>query len=96
MVVYKVSLTALQSEGRLYYQPLSLWCFQTRSLDAHRHCDDALMAPPAFLLDHLPFGAPILEDDLRVATRPRVSVVKTHVVACVLVRLQFVKAPIHV
>jgi hypothetical protein len=40
------------------------------------------MAPPALLLNHLPFGAPVLEDNLRMAARTRVGMVKTHSAAC--------------
>jgi hypothetical protein len=54
----------------------------TGRLDTHRHGDDSLLAPPALLLNHLPFGAPVLEDNLRMAARTRVGMVKTHSVAC--------------
>jgi hypothetical protein len=50
----------------------------TSSLDTHCSRDNALAASPAFLLNHLTFGAPILEDDFYVATSACVGMIEAH------------------
>lgn len=51
------------------------------SLDAYRRGNDAFVTSSALLLNHLAFRAPVLEDDLGMATCPDVGVVKAHVAA---------------
>lgn len=65
-------------------QPSLRLATMASSLDAHCRGNDTFMTSAAFLLNHLTFGAPVLKDDLGVATCSDVGVVKAHGAASVI------------